>query len=414
MVSVEAIDNGKGITPPMGWRSWNLYGINVDQELIEGVMDAFAAKKREVDGVKKSLCDLGYCDIGLDDGWQLCGSYGQNNYTYHNPMGLPIVNEARFSDLKAMTNKAHSLNLTAGWYLNNCACKDHCGNNKDDGETDTKCYVGDVGALYEFGFDSVKLDGCGFQRDLTLWASLMNSTGRSIMIENCHWGGTVPNATWCPWNYYRTSGDIRANFGSVMSNLATTNQWAQKGLSKPGCWAYPDMLEVGCQHGPGGKSDPGLSEAETRTHFGAWCITSSPLFLSMDPRNDTVMDAVWPVISNPEALEVSKAWFGHSGSPFASSSKIVNLEIESLEYEMASWHFYYKPIDSKRTAVLLINADSNNQDLEFKFESVPNLACKKCKIRDVWNRKDIGVFQDSYKATGVESHDSAFLMISPA
>jgi len=32
-----AIDNGKGITPPMGWRSWNLYGGNVDQELMQRV-----------------------------------------------------------------------------------------------------------------------------------------------------------------------------------------------------------------------------------------------------------------------------------------------------------------------------------------------------------------------------------------
>jgi hypothetical protein len=59
------------------------------------------------------------------------------------------------------------------------------------------------------------------------------------MIENCHWGGTVPNATWCPWNYFRTSGDVRANYGSIVGNLQTTIQWAKSGLSAPGCWAYP-------------------------------------------------------------------------------------------------------------------------------------------------------------------------------
>ena len=118
-----------------------------------------------------------------------------------------------------MTSHAHSLGLTAGWYLNNCICKDHCGNAKDHGETDPKCYQGDVAALIEFGFDSVKLDGCGAQRDLDLWANLMNASGRAIMIENCHWGGTTPNATWCPWNFFRTSGDVRAScaaqFGAI-------------------------------------------------------------------------------------------------------------------------------------------------------------------------------------------------------
>ena len=47
------------------------------------------------------------------------------------------------------------------------------------------------------------------------------------------------------------------------------------------------MLQVGCQHGPGGASDPGLTMSETRTHFGAWSIVSSPLTLSHDVNNDT-------------------------------------------------------------------------------------------------------------------------------
>ena len=33
--------------------------------------------------------------------------------------------------------------------------------------------------------------------------------------------------------------------GSVVGNLQTTTEWAQKNLSRPGCWGYPDMLEVG-------------------------------------------------------------------------------------------------------------------------------------------------------------------------
>jgi hypothetical protein len=52
------------------------------------------------------------------------------------------------------------------------------------------------------------------------------------------------------------------------------------------------MLQVGCAHGPGGKDDPGLSFAETRTHFGAWAIVSSPLTLSHDVNNDTVSGAI--------------------------------------------------------------------------------------------------------------------------
>ena len=35
VTTVNANENGLALSPPMGWRSWNLYGHNVDQELIE-------------------------------------------------------------------------------------------------------------------------------------------------------------------------------------------------------------------------------------------------------------------------------------------------------------------------------------------------------------------------------------------
>jgi hypothetical protein len=70
VVGVSANDNGKARTPPLGWRSWNLFGHHVNQPLIESIMDGMLEKKRMVDGVPTSLCDLGYCDVGLDDYWQ--------------------------------------------------------------------------------------------------------------------------------------------------------------------------------------------------------------------------------------------------------------------------------------------------------------------------------------------------------
>ena len=118
MFAALGIDNGRGVTPPMGWRSWNLYGANVNQQLIEQIMEGMVTRNRTVDGVPTSLCDLGYCDVGLDDNWQECGSHGKGKYTYHSDAGFPIVNAGRFPDMLAMTNKAHGLGLTAGWYLN--------------------------------------------------------------------------------------------------------------------------------------------------------------------------------------------------------------------------------------------------------------------------------------------------------
>ena len=443
LTSTIGIDNGKGITPPMGWRSWNLYGANVNQPLIEGIMEGVATIKRPVDGVNMSLCDLGYCDVGLDDNWQECGKHGTGKYTYHSDAGFPLVNADRFPDFIAMTTKAHSLGLTSGWYLNNCICSDHCGSKKwspDKPDEKTKCYAGDAAALLAYGFDSVKLDGCGAQLDLNLWSRLFNESGKSIMIENCHWGRTLPNATWCPWNLYRTSGDVRASYGSVVANLQTTVKLAQAGLSRPGCWAYPDMLQVGCKHGPGGKADPGLTVAESRTHFGAWCIVSSPLTLSHDVNNVTITNEVWPIITNKEAIAINQAWAGHSGSPFKESEQTVthtwseplnghHAMIEDEEDRedadgtllersnvVAAWQYFYKPIlpGGAKVAVLMMNHDKRTKDMSLSFKDVPGLTCTKCKVRDVWAKKDLGTFTDTYTAKGLVGHDAAFITITPA
>eukprot|EP00435_Cladocopium_sp_Y103_P012518 s197_g3.t1 len=351
-------------------------------------MDGIVSKKRKVDGIPTSLCDLGYCDVGLDDNWQDCK--GGHQYHYHDDAGIPIINRERFPDMITMTSHAHQLNLTSGWYLNNCICS-------ESAATDSM-YQSDVAALTVFGFDAVKLDGCGQQKDLDKWADLFNKTGRAIMIENCHWGGTVPNATWCPWNFFRTSGDVRASYGSIVGNLLTTVEWAQKNLSKPGCWAYPDMLEVGCQHGPGGAGDPGLTFFEARSHFSAWAIVSSPLTLSLDVNNDTMMDAVWEIIANKEIIAVNQAWAGHSGSPFKQADSYVQLTDFNMEMKGAiiphnsqvpSWQFFYKPMGGGKIVVLLMNHDSKAQDLTLTFSDVPGLSCQKCKVRCLYAHSDL-------------------------
>merc|ERR1719506_2674094 len=119
----QANDNGLALTPPRGWRSWNLYGNNVNQTLITGIMDGMVKKQTFGGGKPTSLCDLGYCDVGLDDNWQACGSKdAAPGMHYHDKDGNPIVNLEKFPDLGKMVDHAHSKGITAGWYGNNCIC----------------------------------------------------------------------------------------------------------------------------------------------------------------------------------------------------------------------------------------------------------------------------------------------------
>ena len=403
---LHCLHNGKGLTPPMGWRSWNLFGANVNQDLIQQQMNGLVSRSRLVDGVPTSLLDLGYSDIGLDDAWQKCGKFGPKRYTYHDEEGKPVVNTDLFPSLENMTTYAHKLGLTAGWYANNCICHDHC--------SDLACYQGDAKALVDFGFDSVKLDYCGLQKDLDIWADSFESLGKSILIENCHWGHTIPNATWCPWNYYRTSQDVRASYESVLYNLMSTVPLAKQNLSTPGCWAYPDMLEVGCAHGPGGASDPGLTFHESRTHFGAWCIVSSPLILSHDTTNVSISDFIWPIISNKEAIAVNQAWAGESGTLFLSSSNTVNISIGGIS--VGSWQQWSKQVGDTETAVLLINNDVHPQDVILNFADIPsffnNVANTTYMVYDIWNHDKVGSFFGSFTAIQIASHDSVFLRVS--
>lgn len=389
-------------------------------------MDGMVSTKRMVNGKPTSLCDLGYCDVGLDDNWQACGSPdAAPGMKYHDKAGNPIVNLDRFPDFNAMTDHAHKLNLTSGWYGNNCICSDHC---KGPDEC-TAQIAGDVAALRKYNFDAWKLDGCGGETDLVQVNAYIAKAGKPIMVENCHWGSkypfkpdrTKPPAEGCPWNFYRTSGDVRASYASIMHNLQTTIPLATQNLSYPGCWAYPDMLQVGCAHGPGGKNDPGLTIAESRTHFGAWAIVSSPLTLSHDVNNDTITDAIWPIITNTEVLAVSQAYAGHSGTQFSASDATVELtdaHIESIDYESRvvtpAAQMFYKPLafDGSKTAVLLLNSDAATAQLSVNFKDIPGVTCTKCNVRDIWNHKDLGSFTGSYQAS-VDTHDAAFIVVTP-
>ena len=156
------INNGLNFDhPPMGWRSWNAYGININEERVQRVADAMSTRQRPGG---RSLLDLGYVNLGIDDGWQDCHASqaqpheGFGGFSYHTAMGAPIVHSRRFpSGLKDLVRNIHRRGLRAGWYLNTCMC----GEFTTDVNALNTLYHGDVRALsYEYQFDSVKLDAC--------------------------------------------------------------------------------------------------------------------------------------------------------------------------------------------------------------------------------------------------------------
>ena len=309
-----AAENGEARLPPMGWRSWNTFYADINDQKIRAQVDALVKERNGT-----SLRSLGYASIGIDEGWEGC-KLGVNG-TVHYLNGTPAVDPKRFPSMPGLVKYGHSKGAKMGFYLNGCGC-----NEKRPLHIN---YEGDVRASIDWGFDGVKIDSCGAQKNMSLYYELFNESSRSMAIENCHQGQNITDGGdpgqmgpgWCPYNTFRTSGDIVNLWDRVMSNLMTVVPFLSPDtkhggaptnvthpMSRPGCWAYPDMLEVGRM--------PEHNAAESRSHFSAWAIVSAPLVLGFDLSDDTKLDAAWPVISNKEVIAVSQTWV--KGVPYPS------------------------------------------------------------------------------------------------
>jgi alpha-galactosidase len=294
--------NGLARTPPMGWRSWNAFGATTNQVDMEAMVELIASPDAFAQPAGESLASLGYSDVGLDEGWEGCGE-GANG-TQHDATGLPVTHTRSFPDLRRLTDRAHGRGLTVGWYQNGCAC--------GESVEELRNYEGDVTAALALGFDGVKFDGCGKQNNHTRYARLFNATGKAFLMENCHAGDCTlddnsgcATREWCPFNLFRASRDIDNTDTRWFLNLQAAIRFLDREapVSQPGCWAYGDMMQIGR-----------LSTFElSRAHFGAWAITSMPLVFSLDLRQTEAVQAVWPILSNSEAIAINQKWAGHAG-----------------------------------------------------------------------------------------------------
>lgn len=60
--TVAALDNGVGLTPAMGWSTWNKYGCSISSDVIKLNVDKI---------VELGLDKIGYTYVNIDDCWQL-------------------------------------------------------------------------------------------------------------------------------------------------------------------------------------------------------------------------------------------------------------------------------------------------------------------------------------------------------
>eukprot|EP00729_Bicosta_minor_P000100 gene100-10827_t len=286
-VCTNAAENGLGRLPPQAWRSWNAFHENFNQSTIMSMVDEIVKPRPTLDAKgTTTLQKLGYNMVGIDEGWEGCGM--GVNHTQHYVNGTPAV-RADFPDIKALVDYGHSKGVKMGFYLNGCSCGEHAEHLIN--------YEGDVNFTYAMGFDGVKIDSCGAQRNMTL----------PIIIENCHQGQDFPDGgdpgqmgdDWCPYNFFRTSGDIINVWDRVVENLMSVTKF----LTKEGDGAAPE----------GRPLEPPI-----------WFPPPPPG--KFDLQNTTRLDLAWPTISNKRAMEVSQCWEEDRADPSGAIMKVWQAE----------------------------------------------------------------------------------------
>ena len=97
--SAYSLDNGEGVTPPMGWNSWNHFGCKINETLIRKTADLL---------VSTGLAAKGYKYVNLDDCWQVSRN-STTQQIIEDPSTFP-------SGIPALAKYVHSKNLKIGLY----------------------------------------------------------------------------------------------------------------------------------------------------------------------------------------------------------------------------------------------------------------------------------------------------------
>lgn len=360
-----SLDNGLGRTPPMGWNSWNHFGCNINQTVIQETADAF---------VSSALIRFGYQYINVDDCW--AQSRDSNDEIQPDTKAFP--------DFKGMVDYVHGKGLKFGLY-SDAGIKTCAGRPGSLGfeENDANTYA-------NWEVDYLKYDNCDNnnvppQTRYPVMRDALNKTGRAMFYSLCEWGQYDP-AMWAApvGNSWRTTGDIEDNWGSMISSADTNNQWAS--YAGPGAWNDPDMLEVG---------NGGMTATEYETHFSLWALMKAPLLIGCDIR--TMSKETIRILTNHEVIAINQDKLGVQGNKTKTNG---DTEIWS------------GPLYGGAYVVLLLNRGSASINITAQWSDFGLDSNQMADVRDLWQTKDLGSMKGSISAQ-VPSHGVAMYKVTP-
>jgi alpha-galactosidase len=374
------------LTPPLGWNSWNCWGLSVDQGKVIASAKSFKSK---------GLLDHGWKYMNIDDGWEIVGTSGEPK---RDGSGN-IRSNAKFPDLKSLGDTLHALGLKFGIYSSPGPLT--CG-----GYTGTYGYEkNDAGSYARWGIDYLKYDWCSYEKiakdtslgelqaPYRLMRNALDEVGRDIVFSLCQygmgkvweWGAEVGGNLW------RTTGDITDTWES-MSGIGFS-QIENARYAGPGHWNDPDMLVVGWVGWGPSLHPTGLTPDEQYTHISLWCLLSSPLLIGCDL--ERLDEFTLNLLTNDEVLAVDQDPLGRQAVPVIKSGDI---------------QVWAKDLADGGKAVGIFNTGGG--PASFTLELARIGVGGRVPIRDLWRQKEVSV-SGGILDVHVPSHGVVLLKAAP-
>jgi alpha-galactosidase len=335
----------------MGWNSWNHFHCTVSDPIIRAQADAM---------VTSGLKAVGFRYINIDDCWE--GKRDATGYIHPNE---------KFPDMKALADYVHSKGLKLGIYSSPGpkTCDNYegsYGHERQDAET-----------YAAWGIDYLKYDWCSardvyrpeqYPAAFRKMHDALVRAGRPIVFS-IHGRGVVWEwAASVGANLWRTTGDIADNYDRMIAI-----GFGQNGLERfagSGHWNDPDMLEIG---------NGGMREEESQMHMSLWCLLAAPLIAGNDLTKTSRKDLA--ILANPEVIAIDQDAMAIQGRRIS---------------EEGPSEVWMKPLADGSRAVGLFNREQGIIDVRVRFSDIG--LGKTAKVRDLWQRKERGVFHDSFSA----------------
>jgi len=367
-----AIDNGLGKTPQMGYNTWYDFMCNdsLHEDNIRQTVDEF---------VKLGLPKYGYEYINLDD----CivePTRGDDDKLRGDLKRFP-------SGMRQLSDYVHDKGLLFGVYTDrgNATCANlpaALGNEELDAQT----YVND------WNVDYIKEDSCFAPVDHDVafeqygkMRDALNSTGKPVFFSLCGWedwyapeGANLGNS-WrtgpddSNWGGVKVNIDIMANGESSLGDLASF-AGPDKG------WNDPCLL-LSSDH----TGKRAMSEVQTRTQFGIWSVLSSPLLISGSIL--TMSDYDKETYTNADVIAVNQDLLGKQGSRLIGGP----LASKDEDYE-GSVSLYAKSLSGDDIAFIVINSKLTDETFVCDSECFRKMGVTDdsgASIVDLWSKKTV-------------------------